>query len=274
MVANANVKVIHMKIACSMSAWKDSIDNALAAIHGHGFRYVDIIAIPGWGLVEPEKLVKDVESISDNLRQSLAKHDLTPIGVNAAVPNIYQRDDQSVNDSRLSQVDAICRMMKALHIPVVSFFPGGNWPAEQMEWEKVLDGEVQTLREMLEIAARYDVTLTVEPHAHTPFEKLAQIRRLLEALPQLKVAYDPSHFVLQGITLADTTFMIDRAAHVHIRDAAVGEMQKKVGEGSVDFTFIINELRSRNYAGSISVEYLPGMDDQVGKMLRVLRDAL
>jgi hypothetical protein len=41
-----------VNIACSMSAYKESLDTALEAISANGFRYVDIIAIPGWGLVE------------------------------------------------------------------------------------------------------------------------------------------------------------------------------------------------------------------------------
>ena len=259
-----------MLLSCSMSAWKNSVDSALGAIAGMGFRHVDIIAIPGWGLVEPEALAKDFGKVAGGLEKLLTKHRLTPVGVNAAVPNIYQRDDQAVCASRLAQVDAICRLMKRLGIPGASFFPGGNWPAREMEWDEVLAGEVATLREMLALGAKYGVTLTLEPHANTPFQTLDQVRRLFDAVPDLRVAYDPSHFVMQDIPLAETAFILDRAAHVHVRDAASGKMQAPVGQGTVDFAWLVSELKRRKYTGAVSVEYLPGSEDQVGEMKRVL----
>jgi sugar phosphate isomerase/epimerase len=259
-----------MRIACSMSAWKNSVDDALGAIESMGFTCVDIIAIPGWGLVEPSELTTGSAASADNLAEMLAAHNLTAVGVNAAVPNLYQRDDQSVNAQRLAQVEGLCRLMKQLRIPVASFFPGGNWPAQEMTWDIVLQGEVATLQEMLAIGKQHDVTLTVEPHANTPFEKLDQIRALLDALPELQVAYDPSHFALQGLDLCDTTFILDRAAHVHVRDAGPGKMQLPVGEGTVDFAWLMAELKSRNYEGAVSVEYLPGNEGQIPELKSIL----
>ena len=257
-----------------MSAWKNSVDDALAAIAGMGFDSVDVIAIPGWGLVDPAALGTDPEPQIDRLASALEKHSLTAIGVNAAVPNIYQRDDAAVNEQRLAQVEGICALMKRLKIPVASFFPGGNWPAQEMAWEKVLESEVVTLKEMLAIGRTHGVALTVEPHANTPFEKLEQVKRLLDALPELRVAYDPSHFAMQGLELAETAFILDRASHVHVRDAGPGVMQMPVGEGTVDFAWLAGKLRGSAYAGAVSVEYLPGNQDQIPAMKALLEKLL
>ncbi|MBD3244358.1 MAG: TIM barrel protein [Chitinivibrionales bacterium] len=259
-----------MKIACSMSAFKGSIDNALERIRAMGFEYVDLIAIPGWDLVDPQALAERFEETAGALEESLRKSGLTPVAINAAVPTLYQRDDQETNRQRLAQVAGICRLMQTLHIPVASFFPGGNWPAQEMDWDKVLEGQVETLREMLDLGTRYGVTLTVEPHANTPFQTLEQVTGLLEAVPELRVAYDPSHFAMQSIAPEQTAGILARAAHVHVRDAGPGKMQHAVGEGTVDFEWILNSLRQQGYEGAVSIEYLPGMEAEIPRMKELL----
>jgi sugar phosphate isomerase/epimerase len=249
-----------------MSAFKDDIDTAFGRIAAMGFQYVDIIAIPGWGLVELSKLVAAYESTRDNIKQLLIKHGLTPVAVNAAVANPYQREDAAINAQRLAEVRALCRFMKDLSIPVASFFPGGNWPAQQMKWDDVLAGEVATLNEMLDIAEQAGVTVAVELHANTPFETVEQCTRLLAAVPRLRVAYDPSHFAMQSSDLRDTVAFLDRSAHVHLRDAGPKQMQMAVGKGTVDFAWILAQLRQRQYGGSLSVEYLPGMEGEIPAM--------
>jgi sugar phosphate isomerase/epimerase len=253
-----------------MSAFKDDLDTAFGRIATMGFKYVDLIAIPGWGLVELPQLVTDYESTRDNIRQLLTRHRLTPIAMNAAIANPYQRGDAAVNAQRLAEVRSLCRLMKELGIPVASFFPGGNWPAQQMKWDDVLAGEVTTLNEMLNIAEQAGVTLAVELHANTPFETVEQCTRLLAAVPRLTVAYDPSHFAMQSSDLRDTVAFLDRSAHVHLRDAGPKQMQMAVGKGTVDFAWILAQLRRRKYGGSLSVEYLPGMEGEIPAMKKRL----
>ncbi len=259
-----------MKIACSMSAFKGSIDNALERIAAMGFRYVDIIAIPGWDLVDAQALAERFEEALPPLEAALSRHGLQAVAMNAAVPSLYERDDPDANRGRLAQVAGICRLMQRLDIPVASFFPGGNWPAQEMAWETVATQEAETLREMLDVGNRYGVTLTLEPHANTPFENLQQVSRLLETLPELRVAYDPSHFAMQSIPLERTASILARASHIHVRDAGPGEMQRPVGEGTVDFRWILETARAQGYEGGVSIEYLPGMEQQIPRMKEVL----
>jgi len=244
---------------------------ALEAVSKMGFREADLIAIPNWGLVEPEKLVSSFDETVGDIRKCLNQYGLTAVAVNAGFPTPYVRDDAALNAARCAQVEAVCRMMQRLGIAVGSFFPGSNWPAQEMEWERVLDGEAATLREMLDTALSHGVTLAVELHANTPFETVEQGRRLLEAVPELKVAYDPSHFAMQGIPLAETVEFLDRTVHVHLRDAGPGKMQMAVGEGTVDFGWIVEQLRARSYEGTVSIEYLPGMAEEIAKLRERLR---
>jgi sugar phosphate isomerase/epimerase len=139
-----------------------------------------------------------------------------------------------------------------------------------MKRDDVLAGEVATIGEFIKTAEEYGVCLAIEPHYNTPFQTLEQVDELLAAVPALKVAYDPSHFAMQEIDLRETAKYLDRAAHVHVRDAAPGKMQAKVGEGTVGFAWLVGELKSRGYDGALSVEYLPGNEDQLPRMREVL----
>jgi sugar phosphate isomerase/epimerase len=242
-----------MAIACSTSAFKVQLAEALKEVAELGFDYVDLIAIPGWDHVQPEALADDFESVAGEVERLLQENDLTPVAVNMAVPHTHQRDEET-NIERLRQVRGVARLMERLDVDVASFYPG--YKAEDRPWDEVLADSATTMREMLGVAAEIGVTLAVELHYNTPFETVEQCTRLLEAVPELPVAYDPSHFAMQGLDLDDTSLLMERAAHVHLRDAAPDEMFVPLGRGTVDFDRLIEMLQERGYTGHYSIEYL------------------
>jgi sugar phosphate isomerase/epimerase len=247
-----------VSIACSTSAWKVGLDEALGHVSRLGFQKVDLICIPSWGHVSAEKLEADFEHECRAIRHMLAGHGLTAVAANLAVGNLYERGDGAANAARLRHVDAVARLMKRLNIGVASFFPGGKWPAQEMRWTDVLSATVDTVHEILAVGRTYQVTFAVELHANTPFETVEQGSALLEAVPELGVAYDPSHYAMQQIPLRSTARFLDRARHVHLRDAAPGKMCVRFGDGTVDFEWLYEALHARHYSGHCSIEYLPG----------------
>jgi sugar phosphate isomerase/epimerase len=160
--------------------------------------------------------------------------------------------------------------MNRLGVAVCSFYPG--YRDEQRPWEDILADSVATIGEMLRVGKGAGVTLAVEPHYATPYETVEQGRRLLEALPELTVAYDPSHYALQEIPLTETEPLLDRATHVHLRDATAGNMCVPYGSGTVDFDWILDALAERGYRGTYSIEYLPKEDIDLSDSIRRLRD--
>ena len=261
-----------MRIACSTSAFKVPLDEALARVAGLGFEAVDLICIPGWGHVVPADLAADFEPAASRIEQALHQAGLTTVAMNLAVPHTHQRDDAQVNADRLKYVGAVTRLMNRLGVSVCSFYPG--YRAEGRDWEAVLADSVETIREMLRAAAGAGVTLAVEPHFATPYETVEQGQRLLEALPELTVAYDPSHYALQEIPLSQTESLLDRASHVHLRDAAPGKMCVPYGQGTVDFDWLMAALADRGYDGNFSIEYLPKEGSDPADSIARLRDDL
>jgi sugar phosphate isomerase/epimerase len=68
---------------------------------------------------------------------------------------------------------------------------------------------------------------------------------------------------MQGIDIRETGWLMDRARHVHLRDAAPGKIQAPFGEGTVDFDWVLGELEQRGYQGHFSIEYLENKDFDV-----------
>jgi len=219
----------------------------------------------------PAELAADPDGTAGRVESLLERYGLRAVAMNVALPHTHQRDE-ATNAERLRQVRAVARLMDRLGVAVASFYPGRK--VEERPWEDVLADSAETIRGMLSVGESAGVTFAVELHYNTPFETVEQGRRLLESVPELRVAYDPSHYAMQGIDLHETEPFLDRTAHVHLRDAGPGSMQMPFGEGTIDFDWILDALAERGYCGHYSVEYLPGIEGGAAASISALRDKL
>lgn len=260
-----------MTIACSSSAFEGSLDEALDKISCSGIQYADLIGINGWNHIILSKLAEDFDNTASYLEKQLKKYSLKLAALNIAVAHLYLRDEETVQQ-RKNELKAAAAFMKQLGIKIASFYPG--YKNEEIPRATLLENTAQTINEMLEIGKEYDISFAVEPHFATPFQTLSQIRELMAAVPHLPVAYDPSHFAIQGIDLRETEFLFDRTIHVHLRDAAPDRLQSPTGLGTVDFKWIIDVLRERRYDGFYSIEILPGDEIDQMKEISKMKDML
>jgi sugar phosphate isomerase/epimerase len=259
-----------MALACSTSAFKVPLADALAGVHSLGFQYVDLIAIPQWNHIDPVALADDWEPAATRVSELLAQHALTPVALNCAVPHLHQRAPDIV-EQRLCQVEGIAKLMNHLNVEVASFYPG--YKVDDRPWDDVFADTVTTIRELRGVARAYHVRFVIELHYATPFQTVAQSLKLLDAVKDLQIAYDPSHFAMQDIDLRKTEPLLVKAAHVHLRDAGPGKMQMPMGTGTVDFKWILDTLAAIDYHGHYSIEYLPNLED-VDDSITALRDQL
>jgi sugar phosphate isomerase/epimerase len=187
--------------------------------------------------------------------------------MNCGLPATYQRDAETTEE-RNRQVEALARLGRRLGVQVASFYPG--YRVEDRPWQEVLAESAESCREIIGIGEQHDVLFAIELHYDTPVQSLEQCHYLLEEVPELMVAYDPSHFAMQGIDLRNTGELLDRAAHMHLRDAAPDEMCVPVGEGTVDFHWLVDAMGHRGYDGHWSIEYLPGaVEDPAAEAARL-----
>ena len=76
-----------------------------------------------------------------------------------------------------------------------------------------------------------------------------------------------------GAALPETAALLDRAVHVHVRNAGPGRMQETMAAGTVDFGWLIGAMKARGYDGPVAIEYFNGFDGDFAST-RALRDRL
>lgn len=110
-------------------------------------------------------------------------------------------------------------------------------------------------------AVRHGTTLAIEAIAGHLFHSVDDYHRLIADLPGIpfKVNFDPSHIEVQGEDprrVVDE--LADRIVHVHMKDGR-GRYPDftfpPLGEGTIDFSALIDGLHQAGYAGALSVEY-------------------
>lgn len=143
-----------------------------------------------------------------------------------------------------------------------------------VQWEKVYAG----FRELTALAKSEGMTVTYHHHMGTVVQNLADLDRLLAAVPTLTLLFDPGHLAFAGI---DPLVVLERhgarVTHVHlknVRPAIVARARKErwsfcravsegvftipgvgqPGDGSVDFPAVFRRLAALNYHGWLVVE--------------------
>jgi sugar phosphate isomerase/epimerase len=262
-----------MAIACSTSIRAGApLEDALAHVAELGFRDVDILTIDGWTHVNTRDMADQWDATVERVDRLLQQHRLNPIATNSGVsPQLHHRNPE-LNAQRLKEIEALVRFMNRFGIGVAAIQPRNADPSRP--WEDVLADCVATLQEQFAAGVRGGVQFALELHVRSPFETLEQARRLFEAMPEVKIVYDPTHAVSQGIPLRDTEWLMDRARHVHLRDAAPGKLQAGFGEGAVDFDWVLRTLKDRGYDGHFSIEYFSSREFDVDTSILKLRDTI
>lgn len=260
-----------MNLICSLSPFKENHEDALSMIRSLGFTEIDLILIENWGIVTPSQLVEDFDGNLKRVQSLLKKHDLKAVSINSAFgPQLFEREDETANQSRRDCVQATCRFMREMDIRVGAHYPGyiADWKNDP---EGVWKDTVTSLQEIQDIAKAEDVVLAPELHFNTPFEKPENARRLLQEIPGLAYTYEPSHFLKQEIDPEETTDLLDGADHIHLRTAANGTLQCEPGPASLEILdWMMDRLRARDYKGYVSVEFLPGAEFDIREAVQIL----
>ena len=251
-----------MAVLCSTSIrCGDTLESALSTIAGMGIKDVDVLGIGNWCHVLPADLVRDFEGTAGNASRLLEKYGLTMRSMNVGTnQQLWDRKPES-NEMREKEIDALCRFMAMHGAKSAAIQPLAN-DYSGRSIKEVIDDCVLSLRQFIDISARYGIKMGVELHVYSPFETLEQVAYLFEKMPDAKIVYDPSHFAKLGIPLQSLPpDWMDRAVHVHSRDSGKDMLQAHLGQGTVDFAWMVGELKKRGYAGHYSIEYLQDKND-------------
>ena len=259
-----------MFIACSTTMGSAmGTAEVLEAVARLGFDEVDILGIHQWAPhIQPEGWLADPDQAKFDLDQLLEQNKLKLKSLNIGLSTeLYDRSEAAIK-VRHEELTAYLRVMKAYGLSVISLQPG-KYPEGEADY---FPDYVKTIKEITALEKEAGVTIALELHVGSPVGQLADANRLLEAVPDLSIIYDPSHFAMQRIALKDTLPLIHRTAHVHVRDAAPDKLQVPYGTGTVDFGATWQVLKDHDYSGGFSIEYIMTDEWDIGPEILKGRD--
>lgn len=232
-----------LHIACSTLCFtQQSLREALQRIAQLGFRYVDL-GVQHWAHVSALELVQSGEDVAALLQRGLEQNNLALCAMNVGL-------DRNADDSLKAQIAAACTLAAAHNLSAICInAPPNGTP---------LRTAIRELRQLAAVASRYGVTLCLETHVNCLTELPSVAVRLVESVPNLGLALDPSHFYAGPWQGRDFSITFSHTRIVHLRDA--GNSPDKIllppGEGVVDFAGLLRGLVASGYTGPLSVEYI------------------
>lgn len=179
-------------------------------------------------------------------------------------------------DQNLADLRQVLTFADAADIKTVFILPGVINPGQSRA--DAFKVSAASISAMLELAGEFTATLCIEPHVHSLAESPQIVGELIEATG-IKLALDYSHFICLGYRQDEIDPLAPHAAHVHLRQAKMGELQTKFDQGTLNFPAILGTLRDSGYQGALAIEpvhqdYMNTLFDDVLTEIIALRDAV
>jgi inosose dehydratase len=229
-----------------------SLSDALKTCAEIGYANVEFALNPGYP-TEPKVFTTAARAEATQQLRAL-KLDLPCLMVNLSLTaddKAHAQALQSINDAA-----QLARELNAAQPAIIETVLGGK-PAT---WEQQKVGMAERLQSWAEIAEKAQTTIAVKAHVGSAVNSPERLLWLLERVksPAIQVAYDYSHFELQGIDMEESMkLLLPRTKFIHVKDS-VGEPGKfqflLPGEGRTDYVKYFTALKQHGYYGPVVVE--------------------
>lgn len=231
---------------------KVPLDEALKTCAEIGYRHVEFSLNAGYA-TEPNVFSADARRATATQLRDL-KLDLPCLMVLMSLT----ADDQShaANLALIGTAGQLARDLVADRPPILETVLGGS-PGKWLEQRAGMAGR---LRDWAAAAEKSKTVIALKAHVGSAVNAPDRLLWLLDEVksPALQVAYDYSHFELQGIDMAESMkLLLPRTRFIHVKDSQ-GEPGKFTfllpGAGRTDYVRYFSLLREHGYAGPVCVE--------------------
>lgn len=245
-------------LCCTVEAYP-RINDCLSQIKKLGFHTVDLAVFENWQNVNPSTLVVAHKSWTAELLEALSNTKIDISSLNCGLSHPLNDPDPAHFEQSVREMKAIIRLARTVHCPTLTLQPGNPMPGTDLaDSLAVLETH---LKHFASLAHAHPLTLSVEGHQGSILEDPQIALDFMRAVwPAAGFTYDPSHWVMQDIALAETESLLAYTCHVHVRNAASHKMQETMHKGDVDFAWLIQALQHRGYDGAVAIEYFSGFD--------------
>jgi sugar phosphate isomerase/epimerase len=165
---------------------------------------------------------------------------LRPVAVSFAAPESPEMYDQFA---------ACCRLAKSLGVVTMV--------VESSELGTPFNGEIERLRKLVAIAAGLGAVVGVRTAAHRMTQDAETPPSLCRNVPGLGVTLDPSHFIHGHKKPASWEAILSYVCHVHLRDTKPDVAQVRIGQGSVEYGKLVQQLGRVGYTRGLCAHMPP-----------------
>jgi inosose dehydratase len=236
--------------------WERFLDEAAEV----GYAWIELGPY-GYLPTDPTRLARELEG-----------RGLTPAGTFVS----FDFEDRGGWSENESEIELTCRLLQDLGAPNLILIDGiytDLYTGEQRRPRTLEDARwaqlVENTRRLQDVAARYGLNAVFHPHADTHVEREAQIERLIEEVPDLKLCLDVGHFAYSdgGDPVAFFRRHHERITHLHLKsvDPELAERVRREqipfahavalgmfvepSQGVVDFVALRDALKETGYDG-------------------------
>jgi inosose dehydratase len=252
-VAHARAALDRPSLGFSLYGMKTlPLDVALATCAEIGYLHVEFSLNTGYA-TEPA-------AFSAAARQAAARQlRALKLGLPCLMVLMSLTADDQAHASNLTLISVAGQMGRELvpdRPPILETVLGGS-PAK---WQEQKAGMAGRLRDWAAAAETAKTVIALKAHVGSAVNSPDRLLWLLDEVksPALQVAYDYSHFEVQGIDLAESMkLLLPRTRFIHVKDSQ-GDVAKfkflLPGAGRTDYVRYFSLLREYRYSGPVCVE--------------------
>lgn len=245
---------------CSFIHPQRSLKQGLETIQRLGFSTVDIGVGGGNAHYDAVVVAQQPQAFADEVRHETEKLQLEPnecFLLNFGAP--LNTPIQEERARTLELFTGLTQGVKAAGFKSILVIAGPTYT--ELGQAASLELSALALTDLVKVCGDNNLQLNLEADsescAHTP-EAAAQLCR---SVPGLGLTLDYSHFICQGIAAERVAVLHPYTRHIHIRQAAPGQIVAEVDEGTIDFSQVTSQLERSGYNGLYCIEYLSFAND-------------
>lgn len=122
--------------------------------------------------------------------------------------------------------------------------------------ERSVQRSYEELNWRVEQAKAAGLHFSVEVHTGSPFIAPADSLKLVQAVKDLELTLDYTHYIRNGYAQQDVDPLLPYAGHFHARGATPNKLQSAVSKNIIDYTDIVHKMKTSGYEGWIGLEYI------------------
>lgn len=228
------------------------LDSALKTCAEIGYSHVELALNAGY-VTEPDAFTAEARRAAGTMLKELK------LALPCLMVMLSLTADDKAHANALELIATAAQLGRELvpeQPPILETILGGS-PAK---WDEQKKGMADRLRDWAAAAEKAQTTIAIKAHVGSAVNSPDRLLWLLEEVksPAIAVAYDYSHFELQGIGMEESMqLLLPRTKFIHVKDSQ-GEAAKfqfvLPGQGRTDYVKYFSLLRQHNYAGPVCVE--------------------